>query len=179
MDAALLNRLVASIQQGRVVVFCGAGLSMSAPSEVPSAAKLTQQIIEEYNSRGLPPLPAAALTNLETLSHHLFVGGYQSIFVRDLVKWRPFRRNPNVSHSAVADFLTAGAARFGATTNYDELVELAAMELGEDSFEAAVDANGANLNHGHRTYLKLHGCVRDKDHTLWCHDQLTGGPPVS
>jgi hypothetical protein len=179
MDAALLNRLIASIQQDRLVVFCGAGLSMSAPSAVPSAANLTQQIIDEYNRRGLPPLPAAATKNLETLSEHLFVGGYQSLFIRDLVKWRPFRRNPNVSHRAVADFLAAGAAHFGATTNYDELVELAAMELGEDTFEAAADANGANVSHGHRTFLKLHGCVRDKDHTLWCHNQLNGAPPVS
>ena len=87
MDVVLLDRLVASIQQRRLVFVCGAGLSMGAPSKVPSAASLTQQIIDEYTLRALPPLPAAARLNLETLSEYLFGNGNQSLFVRDLVRW--------------------------------------------------------------------------------------------
>jgi hypothetical protein len=179
MDVVLLDRLVASIQQRRLVFVCGAGLSMGAPSKVPSAALLTQQIIDEYTLRALPPLPAAARLNLETLSEYLFGNGNQSLFVRDLVRWRPFRRHPNVGHRAVADFLTSQAVQFGVTTNFDELVELAAMDLGEDSFVPSLNSNDANVDHGHRTYLKIHGCVRDPDHTLWCRSQLDGAPPVS
>jgi len=179
MDADLLIKLISSIQQRKLVIFCGAGLSLGAPSRVPSAAALTQQIIEEYNLRALPPLPAIATANLEALSEYLFDAGHQSLFVRDLVKWRPFRRDPNVGHRAVADFLTSSAVQYTVTTNYDDLVEVAAINLGEDSFERAVDSASANINRGHKPYIKIHGCVRDPDHTLWCHSQLNGPPPVS
>ncbi len=179
MDNTLLNRLIASVQQGRLVVFCGAGLSMAAPSLVPSAAKLAEDCIEEYNRRALPPLPTAATANLEALTEYLFGNGYQSLFLHHLVSWRPFRRDPNKGHVAVADLLTCGAVQFAVSTNYDELVELSAMQLGVDNFKAALDSHGANLNHGHRTFLKLHGCVHDLDHTLWCKSQLDGSPPVS
>jgi hypothetical protein len=179
MDSALLDRLVASIQQGRLVLFCGAGLSVAPPSAVPGAVALTQQIIGEYNRRVLSPLPPAATANLEALSEYLFAGGHQSLFVRDLVEWRPFTRNPNSGHQAVADFLTSGAIQYGVTTNFDELVELASRDLGVDRFDAAFNSASANINHKHQTYLKIHGCVRDPDHTLWCHSQLNGPLPVS
>jgi hypothetical protein len=179
MDGGLLIRLVSSIQQRKLVIFCGAGLSMGAPSRVPSAATLTQQIICEYNLRGFPPLPLSATANLETLSEYLFGQGHQSLFVRKLVDWRPFRRDPNVGHQAVADFLTSTAVQYAVTTNFDDLVEVSAMNFGEDSFEPAVDAVTANIDHNHKPYLKIHGCVRDPDLTLWCHSQLNGAPPVS
>jgi NAD-dependent SIR2 family protein deacetylase len=122
MDAALLHRLVASIQQRRLVVFCGAGLSMTGPSLVPSATGLAHQCLKEYNQRALPALPATASANLETMTEHLFANGYQSLFLHELVNWRPFRRKPNKGHEAVADFLTCGALNFGVTTNFDELL---------------------------------------------------------
>lgn len=179
MDSELLNRLIVSFQQRRLVLFCGAGLSMAAPSGVPAAAALTQQVMDEYRRRALPALSPTTTSNLETLADHLFAGGLQSLFVRDLVAWRPFRRNPNIGHRAVGDFLTSGAVPFVATTNFDELVELSAMELGEDSFKASLTSDEANVNHGHQPLLKIHGCVRDVDHTLWCRRQLDGAPPVS
>ena len=179
MEPELLNRLVVSFQQRRLVFFCGAGLSMATPSGVPTAAALTQQVMDEYSRRALPALSPTTSSNLETLADHLFAGGLQSLFVRDLVKWRPFRRNPNIGHRAVADFLTSGAVPFAATTNFDELVELSAMELGEDAFKASLTSDEANVNHGHQPFLKIHGCVRDADHTLWCRRQLDGAPPVS
>jgi hypothetical protein len=179
MDPALLERLVSSIQQRRLVLFCGAGLSVAPPSAVPGAVALTRQIIREYNSRLLSPLPPLATSDLEALSEYLFGAGHQALFVRDLVEWRPFTRNPNTGHQAFADFLTSGAIQFGVTTNFDELVELAARDLGSDRFDAAFDSASANIPRKHETYLKIHGCVRDPDHTLWCHSQLNGPPPVS
>ncbi len=175
----IIKRLVVSIQQGQLVVFCGAGISMAAPSSVPSAAALTLQCVAQYNLRGLPALPSDVSRTLESLTEHLFASGYQSLFVRDLVPWRPFGRDPNAQHEAIADFLTAGAADFGVTTNFDGLVELSAMELGEDRFDASMDANQASVHRDHRPFIKLHGCARDPDHTLWCRAQLSSPPPVS
>ena len=179
MDAALLARLVSSIQQRKLVVFCGAGLSLGAPSRVPSAASLTQQVIDAYNLRALPPLPVGTTANLETLSEYLFGQGHQSLFVRRLVDWRPFRRDPNAGHRAVADFLTSLAVQYAVTTNFDDLVELAATNMGEDSFQPCFDSASANIGRNHHPYLKIHGCVSDPDHTLWCHSQLNSPPPVT
>ena len=178
MDATI-NRLVVSIQQRQLVVFCGAGISMEPPSSVPTAAGLTAQCIAEYNTRGLPALPASATGSLESLTEHLFAVGLQSLFVRDLVPWRTFGRNPNGQHDAIADLLTAGAADFGVTTNFDELIEASAKDLGADRFDSAVDGNQANVAREHRPFVKLHGCVRDPNHTLWCRAQLSSPPPVS
>lgn len=152
---------------------------MATPSSVPSAAALTAACIAEYNRRGLPALPATATVNLESLTEHLFAHGLHSLFVRDLVPWRAFHRNPNAQHEVIADFLTAGAAVFGVTTNFDDLIESSALELGEDYFHAAPDAQHANVSRTHRPFIKLHGCSREPDYTLWCHAQLTLPPPVS
>jgi hypothetical protein len=148
MDATI-NRLVVSIQQRQLVVFCGAGISMEPPSSVPTAAGLAAQCIAEYNTRGLPVLPAGATASLESLTEHLFAAGLQSFFVRDLVAWRSFGRNPNGQHDAITDLLTAGAADFDVTTNFDELIEASAKDLGADRFDSAIDENQANVPREH------------------------------
>lgn len=178
MDATI-ERLIVAIQQRQLVVFCGAGISLASPSSVPTAAGLTATCIAAYNTRALPALPAAATATLDALTEHLFSTGMQSLFVRDLVQWRPFHRSFNSQHEAIADLLTSGAVVFGLTTNFDVLIEAGAMHLGEDSFAAALDANRANIPREHKPFVKLHGCARDQDHTLWCRSQLDAGPPVS
>ena len=179
MDA-IINRLVASIQERELVIFCGAGVSLSAPSSVPGAAALTLECIAQYNQRALlPALPAHATTNLETLTEYLFAQGHQRLFVRNLVPWRSFMRVPNSQHIAIADFLSAGAIEFGVTTNFDVLIEKSAMDLGEDRFDPSTTADQANIAREHRPFLKLHGCATEPDYTLWCHTQLEGPVPVS
>jgi NAD-dependent SIR2 family protein deacetylase len=176
---AIIDRLVVSIQEKRLVIFWGAGISLTDPSHVPSAAVLTGQCIAEYNSRGLAVLPLNATKNLETLTEHLFSQDLQSLFVRELVDWRPFRRNPNSQHVAIADLITTSAAQFGVTTNFDQLVEQSAMGLGEDNFLPALDLKGVNAPNDHRPLIKLHGCVLDRDHTLWCQHQLKSPAPIT
>jgi hypothetical protein len=179
MSQETLNRLIVSIQERRLVAFCGAGLSMAKPSSVPSAQILTEQVVHEYQDRALPALPAEATSNLETLTEYFWAHGLEQLFVDELVKWRPFRRSPNDGHRTIADLLTSEALQFCVTTNYDELVELSATDLGEDSFDASYDLDSAAKPRSHRAYVKLHGCVRDREHTLWCRSQLESGPPIT
>jgi hypothetical protein len=179
MSQETLDRLVVSIQERRLVAFCGAGLSMAQPSSVPSAQILAGQVVRDYQDRALPALPADAKATLEALTEYLWGHDLQQLFVNELVKWRPFRRSPNIGHRTIADLLTSEALQFCVTTNYDELVELSATDLGEDCFDAAYDLDSAARPHLHRPYIKLHGCVRDKEHTLWCRRQLGSPPPVS
>lgn len=178
MDPLLQQRLLASIQENRLIVFSGAGLSRSAPSTVPGAVDLSKDCAAEYQRRALPlPLPPGSDANLEVLTDFFVANRLQGYFVNELVQWRPFRRNPNKGHLAAADLLTCGALHSTVTTNFDDLIELSAMELGEDDFHAALDLPAANLTRAHRPLVKIHGCVRDKIHTLWCPRQLNPPPP--
>ncbi len=178
MNPDLEQRLLASIQENRLILFTGAGLSRSLPSTIPGAAELSGQCAAEYNRRALPvDLPAGTDTNLDLLSDFFVSRQLQGFFVQELVDWRPFRRSPNSGHLAAADLLTCGALHSAVTTNYDTLVELSALELGEDDFQPALDLVQANLTRKHKPLLKIHGCVMDKIHTLWCTRQLIPPPP--
>lgn len=177
MDAILEQQLLTSIQENRLILFCGAGLSRSAPSTVPGAFDLAAACAAEYRRRALPlPLPAGSDASLEILTDFFVANRLQAFFVNELVDWRPFRRNPNVGHAAAADLLTCGALHSAVTTNFDELIELSTKELGEDDFQPALDLPSANAARPYRPLVKIHGCVRDKLHTLWCPRQLSPPP---
>lgn len=177
MNPALLASLLSALMLDRLVIFTGAGLSMSEPSTVPSAAALASQCVASYLNEALPlEIPPDHIGDLERLTSYLFSNGLQTHFVRRLVDWRPFSRRPNEAHTAVADFLTAQAAHSSVTANYDSLVEKAAEELGEAIFEACLSGEEMNRVRPHRPLLKLHGSVTDRDCTLWCRCQLLQPP---
>jgi hypothetical protein len=178
MEAELEQRLLVSLQQDRLVLFFGAGLSMGGPSFLPGAATLAQQCAQTYRRKAMPvPLPAGADTDLENLTSFLFERGQQNFFLNDLMEWRPFTQNPNDGHVTIADFLCCNAIRCGITTNFDELVELAARRLGEPLLEAALDGVSVNTPRPYRPLLKMHGSVHDRNHTLWCKRQLRRNDP--
>jgi hypothetical protein len=62
MDPELITRLLTSIEMDRLVVVCGAGLSLSLPSKVPNAFDLAQQCATKYGSLALAFLLAVHLS---------------------------------------------------------------------------------------------------------------------
>ncbi len=52
MDAELGHRLLASMEQDKLVVVCGAGLSMAPPSNVPSAVVVAGQCASRFGVDG-------------------------------------------------------------------------------------------------------------------------------
>jgi len=178
VDADTASAMLASIEANRLVVLCGAGLSMPSPSDVPSAKALANHVTDSYKvltgSSDLDP----HRDSLEAVADYFLQRNeLVSILIRTLVDWRPFRGHPNAAHFCLADFLGAHAVRHATTTNFDELTELAARQLGERDFRSALDGDQAAAGgQGHAPYLKVHGCVnRDIDHTLWCRGQLVNG----
>lgn len=81
---------------------------------------------------------------------------------------------PNVGHQAIADLLLTAGADHGISTNYDQLIERSAGDLGAD-FVASLDGLEANVHSAsHRPLLKVHGCCnRDRDNTVWTRRQMT------
>lgn len=178
MDADTANSMLASIEGDRLVVLCGAGLSMALPSDVPSAKDLANQVADAYRtvtgSLDLEP----HRDNLEEVAEYFLQRHeLEPILIRTLVDWRPFRGHPNAGHFCLADFLGAYVVAHVTTTNFDELIELAARHLGEGDFQSALHGHEAAAGgRAHAPYLKVHGCVnRDRDHTLWCRGQLGDG----
>ena len=169
---------MASIKTDRLVIFCGAGISMAQPSRVPSGAELAQNCSRQYNLITGAAVSGDARQDLERLAAFFFQNTTTfSLFIEHLIPWHRFRRDPNRGHSAVADFLACGVIDFAVTTNLDALVEVAAEQLGEHDFLAALDGEEANRARPHQPYLKMHGCgIRDRDNTLWTSAQLDTEP---
>lgn len=185
MDVNLRNRLLESIDAGRLMILCGAGLSMAKPSGLPSAKKVAEVCFDTYRTKIDPGCDAKFRGNLEAFAEYFAERNQlESYFLDTLVPWQDFRnRDPNVGHIAVADFLMTRAIAGTLCTNYDDLIEKAGRALG-GTVNAAIDGNEAEAcsarAFGQGPFLKFHGCaVRDPKATVWTQSQLDKAPIVA
>ncbi|MEA9433712.1 SIR2 family protein [Aeromonas caviae] len=165
---------------GRLLVVCGAGLSMAPPSSLPSAWTVAERCFEKYRLESDPNCDPALRNNLEALAEH-FAGldTLQSVFIEHLVPWHAFVRQPNTGHAAIADFLITRAAIAGISSNYDNLIERCAWDYGSD-FRGSLDGDEATADFVRQApLLKFHGCsLRDRPATVWAPSQLND-PTIS
>lgn len=180
MDPVVRERLLASMDAGRLVVLCGAGLSMAPPSSLPSAKQVAERCFDEYQSRINAEIDPALRQDLEALAEH-FVGlnTLKTHFIGSVVPWAEFMRPSNPGHAAIADLLIIRAAAAGLSSNYDTLIEACARQYGAD-FRAALDGDQATTySHNQSPLLKFHGCENlDRLNTVWAPSQLSD-PVVS
>jgi hypothetical protein len=174
MDSNLTASLLLSIEADNLALLCGAGLSMAAPSNVPSAYKVSECCAAEYKYITGTVVPPEVQGDLGKLAQFFKDGGNLTVFLDQLIPWKDFRcGRPNTGHQAVADFLAAKVLELAITTNVDTLVEEAAEDLGEQDFRAMVEANDINKQATHAPLLKLHGCAeRNRSNSVWCVGQL-------
>jgi NAD-dependent SIR2 family protein deacetylase len=173
MDDALVS-LLAAMAAGRLVVFSGAGLSMPAPSSIPSARVLAEECARRHQSQTGETLPEEVRSDIEAQAR-LFRsrGKLESYFIETLIDWQRFAGAPNHGHFAIADFLLCEAVDLSVTANVDVLVEIAAGSLGDATFYGCVRGSEAATPREYNPHLKLHGCIRHGvSRTLWCHEQL-------
>lgn len=167
-------RLLASMNAGRLVVICGAGLSMAPPSNLLSARTVAERCFDRYQLEVDPACNIALRENLEALAEHFVATNtLQSIFIEHLVPWPDFARPYNSGHAAIADFLITRAAFAGISSNYDILIERRAWDYGA-AFKGSLDGDEANVDTVHQApLLKFHGCAqRDPVSTVWAPSQL-------
>jgi hypothetical protein len=176
MDPAYSQELMASISNGRLVLICGAGLSMAPPSSAPSARDVAVRASTKHQERTGVSVPPGWETDIEQLACFFYASPPLWAGFRDqYIDWRRFKGDPNPGHFAVADFLSCAAADCAITPNLDIFIEEAAERLGEPDFQAAVEDEEMARVHDHQPLLKVHGCMnRERDRTLWCHDQIRG-----
>lgn len=170
LSAELITRLLGAIQSNSLVFLCGAGLSMSTPSNLPSAKQISEACYDAW-------LPTEALdpklrSNVDLLAGHFYARGDFKVFL-SLVPWDDLVGPPNKGHAAIADFLITRAACGALSANFDSMIEHWAEErrvamqgalTGQDAVTFAATAN---------PLVKFHGCLRcDRDNTLWTEGQL-------
>lgn len=170
-------RLLAAIDARRLVIFTGAGLSMPAPSFLPTARDLAREAARRHSAKTGQVLDLSIREDIEAQAR-LFHSSkqLQTYFLPNLIDWTGFAGSPNPGHFAVADLLLSHALAINVTTNVDVLVEKAAAALGYERLDVAISGAQAAVARPHPPFLKIHGCVRDPADTLWCREQLTESP---
>lgn len=166
---------MSSMTAGRLVLLCGAGLSMAPPSELPSALRVAEECYDRYAIEVDPTCDASLRQDLEGLAGMFSdLRTLTTMFIDELVPWQLFVAPPNAGHAAVADFLLTGAAAGALSSNYDELIERQARSYGGDLYPA-LDGDEAQLqSRVGSPLLKFHGCMsRDRRATVWARSQLT------
>jgi SIR2-like domain len=177
MEDRLRQCLLDSIEANRLVIFCGAGLSMASPSNLPSAKALAVECAEKYEALHGPIFPQDVKEDLEKLAEYFETRhALYSTFISGLIPRRRFIRDSNAGHIAAADFLISGIVEGLISTNVDVLIEEAAKELGESYYQGDIDGNEANMVRARKPHLKIHGCLqRDDKNTVWCKQQVENG----
>ncbi|MER8573485.1 hypothetical protein [Mesorhizobium sp. M1374] len=169
-----------SLLAERLAIFAGAGLSMAAPSNLPSAWTLAQKAKAKYTAQyggARPPLS----NNIEEQAEYFFQRGeLPTVFLGTLIDRNAFAGRPNEGHYAIADLMLARALQTVVTTNVDTLVESAGVFL-FGQVEVGIDGHAvAALPPAVTPMLKLHGCrTIDLANTVWAPGQLAHNPVQS
>ena len=172
-----LAEMLDSLLNGRLVLLAGAGLSMAAPSCLPSAAELAARAKQRYDAMYGEARPPLAQKIEEQAEFFFDRGELETVYFGNLVDRHAFGGPPNAGHLAAADLLIIRALVCAVTTNVDVLLESAGNAIfGEVS--TAIDGTGASaLPAVVAPLLKIHGCrVRDPAHMIWAPGQLCAEP---
>ncbi|MBW8190644.1 SIR2 family protein [Neiella marina] len=144
-------KLIDAAEQGNLVVFAGAGVSMGEPSNLPSFWKLAEDIARGFGYEPKEPLDQflGSLSPDESVIQNATVNTLQSI-----------NSQPKELHSHLLNMFTSSGSVRVVTTNFDplfteassniwtnkpEIYTAPALPLGYD-FEGIVHIHGANTN---------------------------------
>jgi len=143
--------LVAALNSGRLVPFLGAGVSMIAPTSLPSAQQLADQLTAGgYGSAG---------DDLEQVAEVCSARGGWQLFAQAIsdVDWRA--RKPNTCHRVIAELASEGLISAVMTTNWDMALEnaLTGTEVMHTCVSRPQDLAVASPRAV--KVVKLHGCI--------------------
>ena len=173
MTQELRTRLLGAIESDTLVFVCGAGLSMAAPSSLPSAIAVANECYDTWHA--IEALDPALRDNVDALAGHFYAKHeFERIFVNRLVPWDKLAGVPNPGHVAIADLLVCRAAAAALSANFDPLIENWAFEK-KIAMRGALDGlEAVNFAATSSPLVKFHGCMqRNREQTIWTAGQLT------
>ena len=170
----IITELLGSIEANRLMLLCGAGLSLPSPSNLLPAWRVAEICYEKR--RDIEVLPDALRHDLDALAGHFHQAGHFKDQFLGLVPWAELLGEPNAGHAAVSDLLVARAAHSTLSANFDPLIETWAKTRKVDLRGALDGAQATEYSAATSPLLKFHGCLeRDRDATLWTQRQLDEG----
>lgn len=168
------------VMNDRQVVLLGAGLSMAAPSSLPSAWALAQEAKAKYDMQHGATRPPLSPDIEEQADFFFRRGELSTVYLANLIDNHAFAGIPNAGHSATADLLLCGALRLGITTNVDTLIETAGHHLLGQVFVGIDGHAAAAAPISVSPLLKIHGCwTIDRPNTVWTQSQIATEPVKS
>lgn len=165
-------RLLGAIETDSLMFLCGAGLSMPAPSNLLSAAGISQRCYDRWVS--IEPLDLSLRNDIEQFANHFHERGDFQHFL-GLIPWNELVGDPNKGHAAIADLLITRGVRAALSANIDCLVEHWAQGKKID-MRGALNGKEASDSITTNPLLKFHGCLREKENTVWTHRQIDQSP---
>jgi len=169
MDAAIPEALLRAVQQRRLVVLAGSGISVLAPSYLPEWRGFNEALLEGVKDLALtfPGLNEDAQSAIRGLSLDRFQVEAFSDAVVDAYagdEYFPVLKildstQPNANHRTLAELARRGVLRAVVTTNFDTLLEQAFAGL---PFETCITAEDyARVPHDceRPVIYKIHGSV--------------------
>jgi hypothetical protein len=171
-DEERLTRLLGSIEANRLVVLCGAGLSIPPPSSLMTAERVANTCYDKY--RPIQELPAAMRTQIDQLAGHFYATQqFENVFLGSLVPWGELTGEPNKGHAAISDLLMSRGLAAALSANFDMLIEQWAWSRKVDLQGALDGIEAMALAAEMSPLLKFHGCmIRGRKKTLWTTGQL-------
>ena len=124
-----INQVLDSLLSERLALVCGAGLSMAAPSSIPSAAKLAEKAKAKYDATyGADRKPLSEA--IEEQAQFFFDRGeLETVYLRTYVDADVFSAHPNSGHTSIADLMLVQGISTTVSTNVDTLIETAGNML--------------------------------------------------
>ena len=181
-DALAPPKLLAAARDSRLVIFAGAGISMGAPTNLPSWRDVNRIVVRSLAASAASAVgePLAARAADMILARHeqkKLPPEYQAQVLAEFLHDRYFEvlrhldsDHPNPTHLAIAWLARLGYVRAVITTNFDRVLEAAFAATGtslhrcfqpEDFRALASDLTRLDKKDGPCHLLKLHGSVDD------------------
>lgn len=172
LDATLPPALTDALNSRRLLIFCGAGVSMLPPSSLPNWLGFNQSLLEAAKRATLqefPELPLVVVEKIRDLSlDQLSVESFSDTLVQTFAGEGYFSvlevldsNFPNPNHQAFAELARHRIVRAFVSTNFDTLIErsfrMAAVPL--RVFVSEQDYETEELNGQWCALYKIHGSV--------------------
>lgn len=163
-EVAALSRLREAAAEGRLILFCGAGVSMVPPTGAPSWWEIysvltgaLKETLKSSHPKLYSKIDVDELTkdlNTQEIAN-LVIQGFGGATFGDLLRLVD-AGEPNSGHMSIAQLLASSAVDAVITTNFDTMIERAARQL-EVNLQIATPANTKPLDEPGPRLIKLHG----------------------
>ena len=171
-----IDKTIDALIAERLALLCGAGLSMAAPSSLPSADQLAARAKQKYDANfgsDREPLPAS----IKEQARFFFERGeLYTVYLRTYVDSNAFSSKPNLGHCAIADLLLVRGISTVVSTNVDMLIEISGSLLNGMIAAGVTRDEVAQTPSEKSPLLKLHGCWSQPQGTIWATEQASEEP---